>query len=180
MRSIISHTVLTVRFSGWDVCEQQEACVFRQAADQSQNAQQQLWQPSGKASAVKVEVGDSHQVSRRRVQANAAAPDVALRYAADGWTDWRQVVWYLAVSVRWVLKVVHKGNKEAGNEACQRQQDCPHSKAGEWQLNEGPVPVPVKAAVRPLEHPGSEKKDENWAVAELEYTILILLGTYSI
>lgn len=121
MRSIISHTVLTVCFSGRDVCEQQEACVFRQAADQSQNAQQQLWQPSGKASAVKVEVGDSHQVSRRRVQANAAAPDVALRYAADGWTNWRQVVWYLAVSVRWVLKVVHKGNKEAGNEACQRQ-----------------------------------------------------------
>lgn len=121
MRSIISHTVLTVCFSGRYVREQQKTCVFSQAADQSQYAQQQLWQPPGKASAVKAKVGDRHQVAWRRVQANAAAPDVTLWYTTDGWTDWRQVVWYLAVSVCWVLKVVHQGNEETGNETCQRQ-----------------------------------------------------------
>lgn len=52
---------------------------------------------------------------------------------------------------RRVLKVVHKGNEEAGNEACQWEQNRPHRKAGEWQLDEGPVPV--HAAVGRREHP---------------------------
>lgn len=59
---------------------------------------------------------------------------------------------YLTVCVRGVLKVVHEGNEEAGDEAGQREQNGPHSEAGEGQPDEGPVPV--QAAVRPLEHPG--------------------------
>lgn len=52
---------------------------------------------------------------------------------------------------RRVLKVVHKGNEEAGNEACQWEQNRPYGKAAEWQLDEGPVPV--HAAVGCREHP---------------------------
>lgn len=48
--------------------------------------------------------------------------------------------------------MVHEGNEEAGDEAGQREQNGPHSEAGEVQPDEGPVPV--QASVRPLEHPG--------------------------
>lgn len=59
---------------------------------------------------------------------------------------------YLAVSVRGVLEVVHEGDEEAGDEAGQREQNRPHGEAGEAEPDEGPVPV--QAAIRPLEHPG--------------------------
>lgn len=84
--------MLTVCFGGRHVCEQQQTRVLGEAADESQPAQQQLRQPPGEAAAVEVEVGAGHQVARRRVQADAASPDVALRHAADGGADGRQVV----------------------------------------------------------------------------------------
>lgn len=55
--------------------------------------------------------------------------------------------------------MVHKGNEEGGNEACQWEQNRPHDEAGEWQLDEGPVPV--HAAVGRRKHPEqSEENDE--------------------
>lgn len=48
--------------------------------------------------------------------------------------------------------MVHEGDEEAGDEAGQREQNCPRDEAGEGEPDEGPVPV--QAAVRPLEHPG--------------------------
>lgn len=87
--------VLTVGLSGCHVCEQQQAGVLGETAEKSQPAQQQLRQPLSEAAIVEAEVGGGHQVARRRVQADAAAPDVALRHAADGSTDGRQVVRYL-------------------------------------------------------------------------------------
>lgn len=62
----------------------------------------------------------------------------------------------LTVCVRRVLEVVDKRNKDAGNEASQREQHHPHREVGERELDEGPVPV--KAAVT-LEHPGLTTED---------------------
>lgn len=88
----LTAVVLTVGLGGRHVREQQQAAVLGEAAEESQPAQQQLRQPPGEAAAVEAEVGDGHQVTRRRVQADAAAPDVALRDAADGGADGREVV----------------------------------------------------------------------------------------
>lgn len=63
---------------------------------------------------------------------------------------------YLAMCVCRIFKMVHKRNEEAGNEASEREQNCTHSKAGEGQPDEGPVPV--QAAIWPLEHPGQPNK----------------------
>lgn len=87
--------VLTVGFCGQHVCEQQQAGVFGEAAEEGQPAQQQLRQPLGETTTVKVEICAGHQITRRWVQADAAMPDVALGYAADGGADGREVVWYL-------------------------------------------------------------------------------------
>lgn len=59
---------------------------------------------------------------------------------------------YMAMCVGRIFKMVREGKEDAGNEASQREQNCTHSKAGEGQPDEGPVPV--KAAVWHLEHPG--------------------------
>lgn len=66
-------------------------------------------------------------------------------------TDVHHETTYMAMCVRRIFKMVHERNEEAGNEASKREEDCTHSKAGEGQPDEGPVPV--KAAVRHLEHP---------------------------
>lgn len=140
-----------VGFGGRHVCEQQQAGVLGEAAEESQPTQQKLWQSLGKAAAVEAEVGCGHQVARRRVQTDAATPDVALWNTTDGGTNGREVVWYMTVCKRCVLKVVHQWNEEAGDEAGQRQQHRPHGEAGEREPDEGTVPV--QAGVRPLEHP---------------------------
>lgn len=62
------------------------------------------------------------------------------------------VMTYMTVCECCVLEVVHEWDEEAGDEARQREQNRPHSEAGEREPDEGPVPV--QAAVRPLEHPG--------------------------
>lgn len=59
---------------------------------------------------------------------------------------------HLTVRVRRVLVVVPEGDEDAGDEAGHRQQNRPHGEAFEGQPDE--EPVPVQAAVRPLEHPG--------------------------
>lgn len=98
----------TVAFGGRHVGEQQEAGVLGEAAEERQPAQQQLRQPLGEAAAVEAEIGGGHQEARRRVQADAAAPDVALRHAADGGADGWEVVRHMTVCERGVLKVVHE------------------------------------------------------------------------
>lgn len=62
---------------------------------------------------------------------------------------------YVAMCVGRIFKVVDERDEDAGNEASKREQNCTHSKAGEGQPDEGPVPV--KAAVWHLEHPGKTK-----------------------
>lgn len=63
---------------------------------------------------------------------------------------------YMAMCVRRIFKMVHKRNEEAGNEASKREQNGTHSKAGKGQPEKGPIPV--NAAVRPLEHPVKPNK----------------------
>lgn len=87
--------VLTVCFSGRHVREHEQAAVFCEAAEQSQATQQLLQQPVGEAAVVEFKIHDGHQVSGRWVQTDAAAPDVALRHAADSGADGGEVVWYL-------------------------------------------------------------------------------------
>ena len=87
--------LLTVGLCGGDVCEQQEAAVLRQAADQRQCAHQQLQTGGGEASAVEAEVRRRQQEARSGVKADAAAPDVTLRDATDGSADGRQEVSHL-------------------------------------------------------------------------------------
>lgn len=84
--------VLTVCFRGGHVCEQQQACIFRQAGDESQHSQYQLWQTLGKPAVVEVEISNSNQIARRRVEANAAAPNVAFWHMTNGCADRWQVV----------------------------------------------------------------------------------------
>lgn len=88
----LATAALTVRFGGGHVCEQQQAGVLRQAADESQPTQQQLWQTLGKPAVVEVKIRSSDQVARSRVEADAAAPNVAFGHAANGRTDGWQVV----------------------------------------------------------------------------------------
>lgn len=85
---------------------------------------------------------------------------------------------YMAMRVRRIFKMVHERNEEAGNEASKREQNCTHSKAGEGQPDEGPVPV--KAAVRPLEHPVKPNLQHEgfWTRLTL-YIIKELSNTYS-
>lgn len=88
-----AHTVqLTVCFSGGHVCEQQQACIFRQAAEESQTAQQQLRQTLGKPAVVEVEISSSNQIARSRMEADAAAPNVAFWHATNCRTDGWQIV----------------------------------------------------------------------------------------
>lgn len=138
----------TVSLCGRHVCEQQQACVFSQAKDERQPAQHKLRQLL-EAAAVKAEVGEGHQVARRRVQAYAAAPDITLWHLADGGAYGWEVVWYSTVRESGLLKVVHQRDEEAGDEADQRKQDRPHGKTLKREPDEGPV----QAAVGPLKHP---------------------------
>lgn len=69
-----------------------------------------------------------------------------------------QEITYMAMCVRRFFKMVHERNEEAGNEASKREQNCTNSKAGEGQPDDGPVPV--KAEVRPLEHPVKTKQED--------------------
>lgn len=72
--------------------------------------------------------------------------------------------------VRRIFKMVHEGNEEAGDEASKREKDCTHNKAGEGQPDKGPVPV--KAAVRHLEHPVKPKQ----RFAPLRFLNITLFG----
>lgn len=67
--------------------------------------------------------------------------------------------------VRRIFKMVHKRNEEAGNEASKREQNGTHSKAGKGQPEKGPIPV--NAAVRPLEHPVKPNKIAPWILGWL-------------
>lgn len=80
-------------FFGRHVCEQQQAGVLCEAAEERQPTQQLL--PTAKAPTVEAEVREGHQVPWRRVQPDADTPNVALRHAGDGGADGREVVGYL-------------------------------------------------------------------------------------
>lgn len=98
---------LTVGFGGAHVREQQQAAVLDEAAEERQSAQHQLLQPLGEVAAVETEVGRGDQVARRRVQADAAAPDVTFRHLVDGGADGREVVWYLVDKSETFLSAPH-------------------------------------------------------------------------
>lgn len=52
--------ILTVRFGGGHIREQQQPCVLSQAAEEGQPTQQQLRLPLGQATTVEVEIGNGH------------------------------------------------------------------------------------------------------------------------
>lgn len=89
---IWKHGLLTVRLTGWYICEEQEAEVFRQRKGQAQAAEWTLREFRGEACLVKFEVGERDQQPRCRVQSNAEPPYVALGTQAYRGTDRWQVV----------------------------------------------------------------------------------------
>lgn len=66
----------------------------------------------------------------------------------------------MAMRVRRSFEMVHERDEEAGDEAGEGEQDRPHREAGEGQPDEGPVPVPVEAAVQHLEHPAKANRED--------------------
>lgn len=85
-------TSLTVGFSWTNVGEQQQSCILAYCTEEREGIQELLHYLPGKAPSVKVEVNRCYQETRGRVQADAEAPDVALRGEANGGANRREIV----------------------------------------------------------------------------------------
>lgn len=97
----------TVCFTGWHICEQQQAEVLTDREGQVHTAEWVLREPRRKTRLVKSEVGKRHQEPGSWVQSDAQPPYVGLGAEADGGADGGQVV----------------GNLETGEDGFKSEED---------------------------------------------------------
>lgn len=84
--------LLTVRFAGWHICEEQEAEVLTHREGQVQAGEETLGELGIKTRIVQTEVAEGHEEPRRRVKSDAEPPYVRLRAETYWGTDRWQVI----------------------------------------------------------------------------------------
>lgn len=84
--------LLTVRFTGWHIREEQEAEVLTHGEGQVQAGEETLGELGIKTRIVQTEIAEGHEEPRRRVQSDAEPPYVRFRAKADRGTDRWQII----------------------------------------------------------------------------------------